>query len=604
MALPQSRSRQPRALTASAVKLPDVTASATSRRISEEWQKRCLLYVDQVPELNYASRFYSRMLKRIRIFPAERRSDDTVKPIANGLPVDLLDRIQDPGGGRSQLQGSYGRLQFITGEGYLLGRDLQTDNEKWSFVWNEEVSIDQDTKAITWKPVEGREGITYPEGRAQAYRMWTPHPARSGKADSPMHSILDIAEELLILTSSVRATAVSRMVNGMMKVPSELSFAPVTAEDGDENPEANIFLRDMLEHITGVVENAGTPEAAAPFIAEGAAEFLDALTWMSLHNPATDYMERDLRKEAITRLAFGLDMPPEVLLGLADANHWTGRQITHDMWRSHGAPVAEQFCDDLSEAYLRPALKEMEFAGWEKVVVSFDDADVVVSPDRSEDADRGFDRGALGYEGYRKLKGISEEMKPSENEHREWLAVKLRAPQALGEEFLSSPQRGPVPGPVDEADPEEGPPLPGPAGVSRQESRMATARAEGAALMALSRCRELAGARLRSQQKAHPELFEAVDGQPNHMVAAIIGYENLSAIGIDDPLVLVANATDNFRQMLVDWGYSGTQADALSEMVRVHAARRLFDMNAPIDLPPGIIAQIASMKEVSDAGLR
>lgn len=34
------------------------------------WQDRALTYVDQIPELNYASRFYARMLRQLRLYPA------------------------------------------------------------------------------------------------------------------------------------------------------------------------------------------------------------------------------------------------------------------------------------------------------------------------------------------------------------------------------------------------------------------------------------------------------------------------------------------------------------------------------------------------------
>src|SRR5512139_274762 len=384
------------------------------RRRTQTWQTKALDYCDLVPELNYASRFYSRMLKRITIFPAFRGTDDKPTRIEDGLPVELLDRIQDPGGGRSQLQGAYGRLMFVTGEGHLFGRELGTDSERWSFVWNDEIKTDENGN-IVWEPTFSGEKKVYQSNQAISYRMWTPHPKRSGESDSPMHAILEIAEELVILTKAVRATAVSRMVNGLLKVPTELSFGAAEAI-GDEDPENNPFLQDLIEHLTGVIENAGTAEAAAPFIAEAASEFLTGLEWIKLHDPQTDYMERELRVEAIRRAAYGLDMPPEVLLGLADANHWTGRQITHDMWRSHGAPVAEQLCDDLSEAYLRPALRDAGFARWQEVVVSYDDADVVVSPDRSDEADRAFDRMGLSWEGYRKLKGIPEAMAPDEDE--------------------------------------------------------------------------------------------------------------------------------------------------------------------------------------------
>lgn len=598
MALPLERRSARRVLTASAVQMQK-TESTAHRRRELPWQKKALDYVDLVPELNYASRFYSRMLKRVVIFPAFRGTDDRPEPIEEGLPVDLLDRIQDPGGGRSTLQGSYGRLMFITGEGYLFGRDLNTDNERWSFVWNSELEFGDDGK-ITWKPTFQGEGRTYGPSQAVAYRMWNPHPSYSGEADSPMHGVLEVAEELHILTQSVRATAVTRMVNGLLKVPTELSFGAAEAV-GDENPEANPFLEDLITHITGVVENAGTAEAAAPFIAEAASEFLEGLEWISLHDPQTDYMERELRKESIQRLAHGLDMPPEVLLGMGQVNHWGSRSITHDMWRSHGAPVAEQFCDDLSEAYLRPALKEAGFERWNEVVVAYDDAEVVVSPDRTEDADKAIQNLGIGWEWYRKMKGIPEAAAPDDEEFKLLLALRLRDPSFLvGTQYAPSivpGERGPVRG-VDTGLPaEEEPPSPGVDGVSREE-RTASAQILGAAQMGIRRCRGAAGARLRTRMKDNPELNALIDGKPNVLVASLIGPEKLAEMKAPTPLDLVQGGTDDFCGLLIDWGFSEGQAQGLSEMLLVFASKTLFDSEVAL-LPPGFVAQVVRAQEVS-----
>lgn len=545
------------------------------------------------------------MLKRITIYPAFRGTDDKPERINSGLPVDLLDRIQDPGGGRSQLQGSYGRLMFITGEGHLFGRELGTDTERWAFVWSDEIKTDERGNVI-WEPTFTGESKTFTPSQAVTYRMWTPHPQKSGEADSPMHAILEIAEELLVLTKAVSATAVSRMSNGLLKVPTELSFGAAEAI-GDEDAENNPFLADLIEHLTGVVENAGTAEAAAPFIAEAASEFLSGLEWIKLHDPQTDYMERDLRTEAIKRAAFGLDMPPEVLLGLADANHWTGRQITHDMWRSHGAPVAEQFCDDISEAYLRPALREAGFERWQEVVVAYDDADVVVSPDRSDDADRVFDRLGISWEGLRKLKGVPESMAPDDDEFRLMLALKLRDPNLLaGTRWMpdtsevTPPERGPQRTADQPRDAEEGPPTPGPAGVSRRESRTAAAKILGAAELAIIRCREVAGARIRTRQKNNPDFQVLCDGHPNSMVASLLGPERLEALGFTEPLKLVQGGTESLGSLLINWGFSDGQAQGLSEMVLVYSAKTLFEQEIP-PIPPGFVAQVERSQEISDA---
>lgn len=606
MALPLTRPQSRRIVTASATKM-EPRDTQSSRLAGSDDQKKSFMYTKLIPELNYASRFYSKMLKRVRIYPALRDEQDQTKPITSGPPVEMLDRIQDPGGGRSQILGSYGRLMFIAGEGVLFGRELKTDDERWAFVSSSEVQTSEDK--ILWTPRQGTTPKEYTSSQAVAYRMWFPDPEHSGEAESPMQSVLEIAEELRILTKAVRATAVSRMLNGILKVPSEISFGADEA-GVDDDPEENKFLADLIDHITGAIENAGTAEAASPFLAEGAAEFLNVLEWMATHDPSSDYLEKDLRTEAVNRLAVGLDMPPEILKGLSDANHWAARQIMHDAWRSHGASIAEQFCDDLAEAYLRPALREEKFENWKKVVVAFDEADVVVSPDRSEDADRAFDRLSVGWEGHRKLKGIPESMAPkgapdpgSDEEFQVMLALKMRNPAFLAgttfevaEPNIMPGERGPARS-VDNGRPaEDGPPLPGPAGVSRQESR--SLGLQGAAEFSLLRCREIAGARLRTLFKRDPAVMALLDGRQNVFAAAILGREKMVELGAPEPLQLVKDGSDTFITLCLEWGLEETQARALAQMIETYASKTIFEPRLP-HFPSGFLAQIERANEIS-----
>ena len=351
----------------------------------------------------------------------------------------------------------------------------------------------------------------YPDKRETSevgigYRFWTPHPRQSDLPDSPVSSVMDICEELIILTQSVRATAVSRITNGLMKIPQELSFG--AAEPlGDEDMENDPFLSDYAEHMIKQIENPGSAESMVPFAIIGNYDYLDRFEWMKTHDPATDYMEKELRTECIKRMALGLDMPPEALLGMTDANHWTAKQVMHDMWRSHGIPKAEQFADDLAEAYLRPLLRLDEFARAEEVVIAYDDSQVVLSPDRTEDADQAYDRGQINDEAYAILKGFDGAMAATEEDKKVYLAIQLRDPNLLkGTKYYVEPpepppmQPGPVGAPGRNGDASDGPPAPtrGRAG-SRQESVRASAHIIGAADLALLRCRELAGIRIRQK---------------------------------------------------------------------------------------------------------
>lgn len=557
------------------------------------WQRRALTYVDLIPELSFSSKFYARMLKQLRIFPAARLSPESrPTPITSGPPVDALNRIRDKAGGMGQILTNYGKLMFSTGEGTLLALNLNTDDEHWMFVWNDEVKVEMTGTTVTkiiHEPQPGKKPKEYGPEQARAYRMWTPHPRASGEADSPMRSSLDIAEELLALTKSVRATAVARVVNGILLMPIEIAPQPESAE-GSENPENDPYIADFTEHMEAQVENAGSASAAAPYINWAAYEYLDRIRLVQTHDPQTDYLERELRKEAVERLARGFDFPPEVLIGLGQTNHWAARQILDEMWRSHGAPIAQQFCDDINDAYLRPTLREENFAGWQDVLVAYDESQVVVQPDRSSDADAAADRGMISDKGYRVLKNIPEEYAPSDDEMDRYLAIKLREQGLLGIE-------PPAPPP----DPERGPPPPGPEGDSGRRTRVvasALAREMGAADMALARCRELAGVRIRMKEKACPECIEAANGYPDGLVAAAVGPQTLDRLSLEAK-ALVRGGGDTLRSLFGSWGYSEEMSIMAARVVESYAADTLFESRHPT-LPSGIIAELVGVKEARD----
>lgn len=610
MALPPIRSRvRPRPLVAAAARIGDDDDSAFGIRQKLDWQNRALEYLNLIPELNYASRFYARMLGQLRIFPASRDEQGKPTEIKEGIPVELLNRIQDPSGGRSQILRSYGRLMFSTGEGVLFGRDLNTDREKWSFVWNDELEIElvgDRLKSVTWKPTAQSEGRKYTGEQAQIYRFWTSHPRRTGEADSPMRAAVEgqICEELIVLTASVRSTAVARIVKGLLLIPTDLSFAP---EDtgGDEDSENNIWLSRLIEGAQAQIENPGSAGAAQPTIIEGAYDYLDQIRMVQLHDPQSDYMEQSLRKEAIERLARGFDFPPEVLLGLSEANHWAARQILDDMWRSHGAPIAEQFCDDLNEVYLRPALAKEGFAEWKNIVIDYDPSQVVVKPDRSDDVLAAFREGEVSGEGLRQMLNIPEEFAPDEEERDRYLLIKLRG-NIPG---LPPPDRD-----QSRPDVDEGPPAPGPEGDSGRRTRV-TAAANGNgrvseelgyARSALLRCRELAGIRLKQTEMSKTlrelcgDCADKAREQPNAMIPAFIGPDILAKLGTADPLALVKGGADGFRALLVEDGYTRPQAEALAEMLEVYALRTITEPRLPA-LPSGFAAQLeqARMRELA-----
>lgn len=538
------------------------------------WQERSLRVVDLIPELDYVSRFYSRLLGQLRLYPAVRSESGEMSEIKSGLPVDLLKRIRDSGGGMSEILSAYGRLAFITGEGNLFGYDLNSENETWTYVWNEELSVernkDDSISKIIWTPALTTRPREFSSEQAVVYKFWTSHPRRTGEATSPMRAIVegDIAEELIALTRSVRSTATSRAVRGVLVIPQEISPPPMGTE-GDEDPEVSIWLTTIAEHLEAQIEQAGSAAAAAPYLMEVPYEYADRIKVVELHNPQHDYLERDLRREAVERIARGVDFPPEALLGIGTTNHWAALQILMDMWRSHGAPKAQEFCDDLTSAYFQPALREAGFPNWREIVVAYDESKVTVKPDRSDDARTAIREGAIGPSGFRKILNIPEEYAPTDEEILLMKDLRGRGQQQ------SAPQ-------LDTA--LNGPELPGPEGDSGRRTRVTASSAKklGVVELALMRCRELAGIRIKQKAQRHfPDQLELIESIPFCDVAAVMGIETLKELGISHSLALVSGGADNLRSLLKVWGYAKEQADLFGEVVEVHAARTLFELDFP-----------------------
>lgn len=551
------------------------------------WQARALRYIDLVPELNYSSRFYSRTLKQLRLFPAKVDDQGELVPIESGVPVDLLNRIRDPGGRHAQILSNYGRLMFATGEGNLFGYDLGTELETWLFVWNDELKVEKNgptIKKIIWEPAVG-EKHEYGPTEAVVYRFWTSHPRRTGEADSPMRSIVegDVAEELIALTRAVKSTATTRATNGILLIPSEIS--PPEPETADDSIEDQGLISQLGAHYEAQVEQAGSPAAVAPWLLEASYDYLDRIRWVQTHDPQNDYLESALRKEAVERIARGIDFPPEALLGLGSTNHWAALQILLDMWKSHGQPLAQQFCDDLTSSYMRQALRDEGYADWQNVVVTYDDAGVVMKPDRSDDADKAWDRGQISDEGYRAMKDIPDSFAPNEEERDLWLAVKLREPALL---------HGGVIAPPVQASPAEGPPPVGPEGDSGRQTRVtASAGRELAAIeVALMRCRELAGIRIRQKgMKKCPKYIESVADEPYSQVAFALGEGRLKEMGISNWIELVAGGSDNLLSLLRLKGYAEESVGELGKMIEVHAAKTLLASEFP-KVPTHFLGQL------------
>jgi|GEM_PF-1904692 len=373
------RAEQPGSLTA-AGELVQHGDATYLRRLIQAWQVRAMGYYDIVGPLKYAAQFYSRALAQLELFAGEidEETGEVVRT-KNEVVIDALARIKDPGGtGRTGLLANYGRLMFLVGEAYLLVTiNQRTKLEQWEMLSTDEVRLIEglytrfkapQLPANQFYPAPDKDFEPLAD-TAVAYRIWKRHPRWSSLADSSVMACLDILEEYVLLTQAVRARARSRLAgSGVLFIDDRITTTPSEAAP-DEDPQEDPFLADLTEAMTKPIINEGTAGAVVPLVArvrvpEGM-KLSDLVFHLQIIDPTQVYPETGLRDECIRRLAVSLDMPPEVLLGLGDVNHWCSDESTEILTKDRGWVTH----DDLETGdVVRTLNHETGLAEWQPVL--------------------------------------------------------------------------------------------------------------------------------------------------------------------------------------------------------------------------------------------
>ena len=617
-----------RAISPADFKMPSLTAAATRvtktragdfRRLEQPWQRRALQYYEMTPEAHFAATYQGNMMSQVRLYVAkidgtEREEIDDEKIVA------YLDRVHDPGSPeRSELQRSFGRLMLLTGEGYLLasGTGDEDEPEAWEFVSTSELRVDADGRLRRFK-APGGAGVVYEvpaddvdsdeafklldDMQAVAYRMWRPSPKHSAMADSPMQGVLDLFEELLLLQMAVRARVRSRLSSaGLLILDESISLPALDGRADQANPREDRLMKMMIDHMMKPIADEGSASAVVPFMLRTAVEEGRSIKDLALHlrfsDPNETYRETGLRTECIERIATGMDFPADILKGTGDMTHWNAWQVDEQVAKTLIFPICGLLCANITDSYLRPALKADNVKDWQDYVVWYDPAAIIAHPDQSAAARELYDRGELTGLLLRDAHGWSgEEDKPDDEEVIEWMAKDKRDPVLFktGEpapEPMLGPDGMPLPLKEGEIPPTNGqgpnqpqekdaamtqkkpPPTP----VAASAAPILTTQILGASEAALDRARELAGSRLRPYQRRCGECFEGLEAVPNTALVAALGQDGLEKMEAPAPTELVAGATRTFQATLRRMGLTDEWAATIGDAVEAHAARTLLE---------------------------
>lgn len=404
----------------------------------QDWQGHAWGYRDAIGELRSGVQFLARAVSQVQFLPAQvnPKGDDpipfdseacTVSPALRAAAQEELDRLPLSSG--YSFLGILVENLSIPGEVWLHGYYDAGDNECWRVRSTDEVDVTSDGR-LTIKEGGGlrREvklGTDEEEGEEDLLRLWVPHPRYQHLADSPMRALLDVCEEIVLSGMELRAASRSRvMANGILLVPEGLTLLNALIADRSLANDSG-FMAELQATLMAPIGNEGEPGAVVPAVIQGNAEDLDKIRHLRLERTTSDEL-LDRLERCLKRLGSGMDIPPEIVSGMADVNHWTAWQIDASTFRHHIDPMTRIVADALTEGFLRPALLDRGFTRQEvwKLQVWRDAGNLTENPNRGQDAKDAFDRGALGYVPLLEALGFSEADLPTPEEVAQILAIK------------------------------------------------------------------------------------------------------------------------------------------------------------------------------------
>ena len=447
----------PRSLTAAAtqIKLHDKGEAEQfrARRASGSaaWQAEAWEYYDAIGEVKYAFNLVASVVSRIRIYAAVIQDPaESPVPVRNSSFLDArlasaaeraITRLDSAYGGQAGLLKDAALNLSVAGECYLVQVPERAGSglpESWDIRSVDELQMDQKGNytvnarrelAYASQTSSQKSGLKLPTS-AFVGRIWKAHPRFSEEADSSLRGILDLCAELLLLNRTFRATARSRLNAGALYLPDGLSVAgsadadypfddetDITSTEITPEEAADEFEDQLIDAMTTPIRDEDSASAVVPLIIRGPAELGDKIKQFKFER-SFDPSLAERADRVLERILQGLDVPKDVVTGLANVKYSNALQIDESLYKAHIEPLMLLISDALTVVYLRPYLIANGFnaSEVERVVVWYDPSQVATRNDRAQDADSGFDRMAVSMDTWRRAHGFSEADAPTPQE--------------------------------------------------------------------------------------------------------------------------------------------------------------------------------------------
>ena len=407
---------------------------------ASDWQGEAWEYYDAIGEVKYAFNLVASVVSRIRLYaaaidnPAETpvsvRSSNYIDPRLAAAAERALSRLDSAYGGQAGLLRDAALNLSVSGECYLVQFPAKLGSgvvESWDIRSTDELQVDSKNsymiiprRDVTSASRGGNNNAIKLPNQAFVGRIWRAHPRYSEEADSSLRGLLDLCAELLLLNRTFRATARSRLNAGALYLPDGLSVAAQGDPDypyDDENelnPGVTVeeaedeFEDQLIDAMTTPIRDEDSASAVVPLIIRGPAELGDKIKQFKFER-SFDPALAQRADRVLERILQGLDVPKDIVTGLANVKYSNALQIDEALYKAHIEPLMLLIADAITVVYLRPALVASGFTEEDvkKICVWYDPSQVATRNDRAADADSGFDRMAVSMEAWRRAHGFS-----------------------------------------------------------------------------------------------------------------------------------------------------------------------------------------------------
>lgn len=408
----------------------------------DAWQRQIWEFYHTIGEFRYACDWVGAQLSKAVMF-AKLTTNGKQEVLTAGAAFEAIEELYGDSEDRAEMLRLLGIHFTAVGECFLIAYDSTDDDTSramWQIVASTEFRYNNDKYYLNNEelPVEDHDGVI-------AIRMWRPDPVRPKDALSPSRAVMSILGEIARLTDHVAAQVDSRLAGaGILLMPSEMTFpTPPETEsetaDGEkvaikrQANDAESLMEVLQETMATAIDDRSDASALVPIVITAPADAISAVKHMTFWTELDEHAI-ELRSEAIRRLALGMDMPPEVLQGNADSNHWAAWQADEAAIKSHTEPLLKIITTSLAVGYLRPRLRslaesmiegDIDYDMIDHYAIGVDTSEMRLRPNRSKEALELYNLGVLSEVALRRETGFSEEDAMTETERGVWFLRKV-----------------------------------------------------------------------------------------------------------------------------------------------------------------------------------